>query len=90
MQSLLAGIKLHDEPQPVAAFSWRKVGEHKIEIVLKKSKYHQVRRMLAAAGNHCSALRRTAIGGLTLNSLELELGEWLYLEPEHLALLVPA
>jgi 16S rRNA pseudouridine516 synthase len=66
------------------------LGSHEIEIVLEQGKYHQVKRMLVAAGNHCTALRRTAIGGLTLEALELELGEWCYLEPEHLALLVPA
>jgi 16S rRNA pseudouridine516 synthase len=66
------------------------LGEHLLEIVLEQGKYHQVKRMLAAAGNHCAALQRTAIGKLTLESLELEEGEWCYLTPEHLALLVPA
>ena len=90
VQSLLAGVKLHDEPQTLAAISCRMLGTHEIEIVLEQGKYHQVKRMLVAAGNHCTALRRTAIGGLTLEALELELGEWCYLEPEHLALLVPS
>ncbi|MGH8809849.1 MAG: 16S rRNA pseudouridine(516) synthase, partial [Noviherbaspirillum sp.] len=58
-------------------------------IVLEQGKYHQVKRMLAAADNHCEALRRTAIGKLTLDSLGLEEGEWCYLEAEHLALLAP-
>ena len=40
--------------------------------------------MLAAAGNHCSALQRTAVGGLTLAELDLEEGEWCYLEASHL------
>jgi 16S rRNA pseudouridine516 synthase len=44
---------------------------------------------LAAAGNHCAALSRTAIGQLTLASLGLEEGEWCYLTPQHMALLVP-
>ncbi|WP_019141007.1 pseudouridine synthase [Noviherbaspirillum massiliense] len=86
---LLGGVKLHDEPAPLAALSCRQVGEHEIEIVLEQGKYHQVKRMLAAAGNHCTALRRTAIGGLTLDALELEEGEWCYLDDEQLALLVP-
>ena len=60
-----------------------------LEIVLEQGKYHQVKRMLAAAGNHCSALRRTAIGGLQLDALELEEGEWCYLDTAQLALLVP-
>ena len=46
--------------------------------------------MLAAAGNHCEALCRTAVGKLTLDMLELEEGEWCYLDDEQLALLAPA
>jgi len=84
---LLAGVKLHDEPAPLAAQSCRKVDEHQIEIVLEQGKYHQVKRMLAAAGNHCAALCRTAIGELTLASLGLEEGEWTYLEQAQLDLL---
>jgi 16S rRNA pseudouridine516 synthase len=84
---LKSGVQLHDEPAPLAAQSCRKVGDHELEIILEQGKYHQVKRMLAAAGNHCSALRRTAIGKLTLESLELEEGEWCYLDEQQRALL---
>lgn len=84
---LLGGVQLHDEPAPLAALLCRKLDEHRIEIVLEQGKYHQVKRMLAAAGNHCEALRRTAIGGLTLDKLGLAEGEWCYLEAQQLALL---
>jgi 16S rRNA pseudouridine516 synthase len=87
---LLAGVKLHDEPETLAAQTCRMLATHQLEIVLEQGKYHQVKRMLAAAGNHSSALRRTAIGGLTLDALGLAEGEWCYLEPAQLALLVPA
>jgi 16S rRNA pseudouridine516 synthase len=87
---LLAGVQLHDEPAPLAAISCRQVDTHLLEIVLEQGKYHQVKRMLAAAGNHCSALQRTAIGSLTLEILELDIGEWCYLTPEQLALLAAA
>lgn len=87
---LLKGVKLHDEPEPLAAIHCQKLGENLLEIVLEQGKYHQVKRMLAAAGNHCAALQRTAIGKLTLESLELDEGEWSYLTPEQLALLVPS
>lgn len=82
---LMAGVQLHDEPAPLAAISCRAVGENQIEIVLEQGKYHQVKRMLAAAGNHCSALQRIAIGSLTLESLQLEIGEWCYLDEAQLA-----
>ena len=86
---LLQGVKLHDEPAPLAAVHCQKLDEYLIEIVLEQGKYHQVKRMLAAAGNHCAALQRTAIGKLTLASLDIAEGEWCYLTPGQLGLLVP-
>ena len=87
---LLSGVQLHDEPAPLAAVRCAQLDTHRLEIVLEQGKYHQVKRMLAAAGNHCSALRRTAIGGLTLEALGLEEGEWCYLDQAQLDLLTPA
>lgn len=87
---LLGGVKLHDEPAPLAAVTCRMVDTHRIEIVLEQGKYHQVKRMLAAAGNHCVALRRSQIGQLKLDDLGLAEGEWCYLDAAQLALLVPA
>ena len=85
---LLAGVKLHDELAPLAALTCVQRGEHQLEIVLEQGKYHQVKRMLAAAGNHCSALHRSAIGALTLESLGIAEGEWCYLDQAQLDLLV--
>lgn len=87
---LLAGVQMIDEPAPLAAVTCRQRDTHKLEIVLEQGKYHQVKRMLAAAGNHCAALHRAAIGSLTLEALGLEEGEWCYLDAAQLALLVPA
>ena len=86
---LLAGVQLHDEPAPLAAVTCIKRGEHELEVVLEQGKYHQVKRMLAAAGNHCAALHRSAIGGLQLDALGIKEGGWCYLTPEQLALLAP-
>ena len=86
---LLAGVKLHDEPAPLAAVTCRRLDTRHIEIVLEQGKYHQVKRMLAAAENHCVALRRTQIGQLKLDELGLAEGEWCYLDTAQLALLVP-
>ncbi|MEW6164334.1 MAG: 16S rRNA pseudouridine(516) synthase [Pseudomonadota bacterium] len=80
---LEAGVELIDEPAPLAARA-RQLDTHRIEMTIDMGKYHQVRRMLAAAGHHCVALRRTAIGGLTLEALGLEEGAWCYLSAEHL------
>ena len=86
---LLAGVQLHDEPAPLAAFSCQAVDSCTLDIVLEQGKYHQVKRMLAAAGNHCTALQRLAIGKLSLADLDLGEGEWCFLEAEQLALLMP-
>lgn len=90
VDQLLAGVQLHDEPSPLKALSCVQRGEHQIEIVLEQGKYHQVKRMLAAAGNHCLALHRSAIGSLTLASLGLAEGEWCFLDQAQLDLLAPA
>ena len=87
IEQLLGGVKLHDEPAPLAAVVCRMLGTHELEIVLEQGKYHQVKRMLAAAGNHCTALRRTEIGGLKLDALDLPEGEWCYLDEAQRALL---
>jgi 16S rRNA pseudouridine516 synthase len=89
VEQLLAGVQLHDEPAPLAAQSCVQRGDKQLEIVLEQGKYHQVKRMLAAAGNHCAALHRSQVGGLTLEALGLREGEWCFLEQAQLDLLVP-
>ncbi len=84
---LLGGVKLHDEPSPLAAVTCHMVDAHQLEIVLEQGKYHQVKRMLAAAGNHCTALHRSQIGNLKLDALGLAEGEWCYLGEAQRALL---
>jgi 16S rRNA pseudouridine516 synthase len=79
VEQLMGGVNLHDEALPLAAVTCRIISPHQLEIVLEQGKYHQVKRMLAAAGNHCTALRRTQIGGLRVDTLGLEEGEWCYL-----------
>lgn len=86
-ERMLTGVKLPDEPEPLLALVCRIIGPHQLEIVLEQGKYHQVKRMLTAVGNPCMALHRAAIGNLTLAELELEAGEWCYLESSQLQLL---
>jgi 16S rRNA pseudouridine516 synthase len=88
VEKLLGGVKLHDEPTPLAAVTCKMLDSHQLEIVLEQGKYHQVKRMLAAAENHCVALRRTEIGGLKLAALGLAEGEWCYLDEKQRSLLL--
>ncbi len=82
--ALRQGVVLRDDPDPVKALACRIVGHFEVELVLEEGKYHQVKRMIAAGGNHCEALTRVGIGGLTLPGLGLEPGEWRYLDPARL------
>lgn len=82
---LKTGVLLRDETEPVKAQECIKTGEFELELIIDEGKYHQVRRMIAAAGNHCTHLERIAIGSLTLSDLQLERGQWCYLTAEQLA-----
>ena len=82
--ALRSGVLLRDEMSPIATRSCDRIDDRLLEIVLEQGKYHQVKRMIAAAGNRCVALARVRIGGLTLESLALSEGEWSYLEEEEL------
>lgn len=83
---LLTGVTLHDEPQPVAAAGCEQMGSHAMRLTLTQGKYHQVKRMVAAAGNHVAGLHRSRIGGFDLPST-LPVGTWMWLTEAHLACL---
>lgn len=73
---LLAGVVLEDDPAPVHALACTQMdAANKIQLTLAQGKYHQVKRMMAAVGNHVDALHRSQIGGLRLPT-DLALGEW--------------
>ncbi|MEW5892782.1 MAG: 16S rRNA pseudouridine(516) synthase [Pseudomonadota bacterium] len=83
---LCRGVQLHDEPRPIAAAACARIDAHLIHLTLIEGKYHQVKRMVAAAGNRVEGLRRIAIGGLTLPD-DLAPGAWRWLEADDLACL---
>ena len=78
IDQLLAGVLLNDEPEPIAAAGAEIVGEHLLRLTVTEGKYHQVKRMVAAAGNRVEALHRETVGELSLPS-ELKPGEWRWL-----------
>ena len=84
LAQLAGGVQLNDEPQPLSA-AVSQLDAHCLSLTIDMGKYHQVKRMLAAVGQHCVALHRSAIGGLTLDELDLTVGQWCYLSPEQLA-----
>ncbi|MEP6619298.1 MAG: pseudouridine synthase [bacterium] len=56
-------------------------------VTITEGRYHQVRRMFAAVGNHVEALHRSAIGGLGLG--DLVSGRWRIVDATELASLAP-
>jgi 16S rRNA pseudouridine516 synthase len=78
IEKLLAGVVLNDDPKPVKAAAAMQTGEKTLDMTLTEGKYHQVKRMIAAVGNHVIALHRSQIGSLVLNE-DLPSGQWRWL-----------
>jgi 16S rRNA pseudouridine516 synthase len=83
IDQLLAGVLLNDEPEPIAAAGAEIAGENLLRLTVTEGKYHQVKRMVAAAGNRVEALHREAVGELTLPD-DLKAGEWRWLSNDDL------
>ncbi len=66
VEQMLRGVVLDDDPLPVLAEGCELTGEKSLRLTLIQGKYHQVKRMVAAVGNHCTSLHRSAFGALTL------------------------
>lgn len=84
-ERLLAGVLLKDENETLAAERCQLLEPRLLEMTITQGKYHQVRRMIAAAGNHVASLARTSIGELPLPA-DLKPGEWRWLDAEQMAL----
>lgn len=67
-------LMLESEDTPLAPAVLDVRDARHASVVLTEGRYHQVRRMFAAVGNHVEALHRSAVGGLSLG--DLPPGEW--------------
>lgn len=83
---LLGGVVLDDDPRPCFAKTCKVMGEHRLAMTIVEGRYHQVKRMLAAVGNHVAALHRSSIGAYAMPA-DLKEGEWRWLYPGELTLL---
>lgn len=77
-------LVLQSETKPLLPAPLEVLGAKEALITLHEGRYHQVRRMFAAAGNHVLTLQRLSIGGLRLPA-DLAEGEWRELTAEELA-----
>ena len=80
-----AAVRLPVPPLPdvmleplVRAALLEDLGERRARLTITEGRYHQVRRMFAAVGNHVEALHRTRVGGLELGGLAP--GQWRQLD----------
>ena len=77
-------LVLEGEKDPLAPAVLQPTGEREARLIITEGRYHQVRRMFAAVGNHVVGLHRDRIGGLQLPA-DLELGAWRILTAEEQA-----
>ena len=74
--TLSAGALLLDgDDKPLAPAVLEVLGNRQAAITVTEGRYHMVRRMFAALGNHVTALHRERIGGLALPA-DLLPGQW--------------
>ena len=76
-------LMLESEKEPLAPAQLQVLGPRHARLTVTEGRYHQVRRMFAAAGNHVETLQRVAVGALTLG--DLPLGEWRALDADEVA-----
>jgi 16S rRNA pseudouridine516 synthase len=81
-------LMLDGEKEPLAPATLEALSPRLARITTIEGRYHQVRRMFAAVGNHVSELKRIRIGGLELDGLEP--GGWRVLGEEDRARLFDA
>ncbi len=84
VSELVQGVVLNDDPAPVAAKACERIDALRLRLTLTEGKYHQVKRMVAAVGNHVDALHRAQIGSLKLPT-DLPEGHWRWLSADELA-----
>jgi len=82
-------MMLESETKPLKPAALDVLSDTHVRLTLHEGRYHQVRRMFAATGNHVLTLSRIRIGGLELDGLEE--GAWRLLgETDKARILNPA
>jgi 16S rRNA pseudouridine516 synthase len=76
-------LLLDGEAAPLQPAAIQVLDPRRVRLTLTEGRYHQVRRMLVAVGNHVEALHRCAVGGLELG--DLPSGAWRALGADEVA-----
>jgi len=77
-------LMLEGEDKPLLPAILEPISPHQAGVTVTEGRYHQVRRMFAAVGNHVTALHRASIGSLALPD-DLEPGSFRVLDAEQRA-----
>lgn len=81
-------LMLESETTPLKPALLEAIDGTRARLTIGEGRYHQVRRMFAAVGNHVEALHRSQVGGLALDGLPA--GRWRLLgEEERAAIFAP-
>lgn len=80
---LTQGVELRGEDKKTAEAEVLQVNKNELLLTITEGRYHQVKRMLAAVGNHVELLHREKIGSVSLDGLGV--GEWRELSPEEIS-----
>lgn len=75
VEKFAAGIQLHNEKDLTKPALLEILDEKAARLTISEGRYHQVKRMFAALGNHVSALHRESIGSIVLDD-DLEEGQY--------------
>jgi 16S rRNA pseudouridine516 synthase len=78
-------LLLESEKEPLAPARLHVLGPRHVRLSVTEGRYHQVRRMFAATGNHVETLQRVAVGALALGGLPP--GEWRPLDADEVTLI---
>lgn len=77
-------MMLESETEPLEPARLEVLGPRRARLAITEGRYHQVRRMFAAVGNHVETLHRASIGGLALDE-RLGPGAWRALAADEVA-----
>jgi 16S rRNA pseudouridine516 synthase len=79
-------MMLQGEAKPLLPAGFEALGEREARVILHEGRYHQIRRMFAALGNHVVDLKRIAMGSFPLPD-DLPEGDWRVMSDEEIAML---
>lgn len=77
------GVELESDEEPTRPATLELMDEYHARLTIVEGRYHQVRRMFAAIGNHVVALHRASVGPLALG--DLDEGDWRELSVQEVA-----